>query len=150
MLVIYTVRGCEKVANAISQGAADIETLVTHDPMQVASEYAAICISKNLLGGEAKEVENRLHSKKTYIVGIGFNFEQMRHLAERLKTKNAAVENTLCLKRKNVLPISAEVSEVEMERARAFGERIARTITKMRPFVENEKNRIPRYYKQGF
>ncbi len=147
MIAIYAAKGCEKIAAAIAEGANGIETKITTNPAELTGDKNVVCLSKNLLGGETKPIENNVSGKHVYIIGIGFSFENMRIASEALVKKGANVNNTLCLKRSSQFPFGSEVSETEIVRTKAFGERIASTITGTRNFQENEKNRIRNYSK---
>ena len=153
MITVYCAKHCEKIANAVANGANKTKTDVklaniTTDPLTFENTIA-LCLAKNPLGHEAKQLTKHLSGKTTYVIGAGFSFEDMRKLAEELKQCGAIVETTLCLKRNGILPIGADVGEVELVRAAAFGERISANITGTRQRPQNEKNRI-RNYQQPF
>ncbi|MFH1246917.1 MAG: hypothetical protein V1644_00920 [Candidatus Micrarchaeota archaeon] len=147
MLVIYIEKNCEKIANAIAEGASSIETKITSNPEELTGEKNAICLSKKPFGRETKAIEKQINGKTIFIIGAGFSFQDMRLASEQLQKNNAKIENTLCLKRVGLIPLGAEINETELVRAKAFGERIASTITGIRPKQENEKNRIRNYHK---
>ncbi|MDP3742157.1 MAG: hypothetical protein Q8R15_02470 [Candidatus Micrarchaeota archaeon] len=147
MIAIYAAKGCEKIAAAIAEGASVIETKITQNPVELTGDKNVVCLSKNLLGGETKPIEQYVNGKHVYIIGTGFSFEDMRLASDTLVKKGANVNNTLCLKRSSQFPFGGEVNETELVRTRAFGERIASTITGTRNFQENEKNRIKNYNK---
>lgn len=147
MIAIYAAKGCEKIAKGIAEGAASIETKIVTNPLELTGEKNAVCLSKSLFGGETKTIENSVSGKHIYIIGAGFSFEDMRLVSDAMAKKGAKVDNTLCLKRSSQLPFGGSVSETELARAKAFGERIAASITGVRAFQENEKNRIKNYSK---
>ncbi len=147
MIAIYAAKQCEKIAAAIAEGANGVETKITTNPAELTGEKNCLCLSKNLLGGETNPIASYISGKHIYIIGIGFSFEDMRVASDALVKKGANVNNTLCLKRSSQLPFGGEVNETELVRAKAFGERIASTITGTRNFQENEKNRIKNYSK---
>ncbi len=147
MLVIYAANGCEKIAAAIAEGAQAIEIKITTNPIEINSEKNVVCLSKKILGSETNPIGNYVNGKHVYIIGVGFSFEKMRAASEALTKKGATVNNTLCLKRSSQLPFGSEVSETELVRAKAFGERIASSVTGVRNLQENEKKRIRTYSK---
>lgn len=148
MLVIYAAKGCEKIAVAVAQGASAVETKTTQNAAELTGEKNVVCLAKKPLGGEVKNLQEYVADKTIYIIGAGYSFENMRKTTGELEKKGAKVENTLCLKRSSALPFGAEVGETELARAKAFGERIATSITGVRNLQENEKNRI-KNYQQG-
>lgn len=145
MLVIYAEKNCEKIAGILATGAQAVENKIVSKTNELTGEKNAICIAKQPLGGETKPLENYVNGKILYIIGVGFSFEHMRRTRETLEKKGAKVENTLCLKRLSALPFGADVGETELVRVKAFGERMAASITGVRNLQENEKNRIRNY-----
>ncbi len=146
MLTIYTDKHCEKIAQAIASGAKNAELKITKIPEF--TEQNVLCIAKKPFGNELKQIASKLIGT-VYVVGVGFSFNTMKKIAEELQRDqpNIKVEVTLCLKRKGALPFGGEVTEVELARASALGERIATTITGTRQRPQNEKNRIQNYNK---
>ncbi len=144
MLTIYTDEYCEKVARAIAE-ATGSNSQVTLNADELQGDYIVTCISKKPLGGEANAIENKIHEKIIWLVGVGFSFQQMHELAKKLEKQGATIQNTLCLKRKNFFPLGGEVGEIELARAKAFGERILTRITGTKIRQKNEKNRIKNY-----
>lgn len=147
MLTIFHTPECIEIAKAVASGAESIETKLTTNASEL-QILSVICIAKNILGGELKSITPHLSGKEIYLVGAGFSFKEMQKLTDELKKQNINVENTLCLKRApSLLPIGAKVTEVELSRAKAFGERIASRLTGIQNRPDNEKNRIKNYNK---
>ncbi len=146
MLTIYTDKHCEKVAQAIASGASNVEHKITKIPEF--TEQNVLCIAKKPFGNELKQIADKLIGA-VYVVGVGFSFDKMRKMIEELQKDQPSikVEVTLCLKRKGTLPLGGEVTEIELARVSALGERIATTITGTRQRPQNEKNRIQNYNK---
>ncbi|MFH0713494.1 MAG: hypothetical protein V1722_02845 [Candidatus Micrarchaeota archaeon] len=147
MLTIFHTQECIEIAKAVAAGAASVELKLTTNASELQT-LSVICIAKQVLGGELKTIAPQLHEKTIYLVGVGFSFQEMQKLIEELQKQNVNVENTLCLKRApSLLPIGAKVTEVELSRAKAFGERIASRLTGIQNRPDNEKNRIKNYNK---
>ena len=145
MLVIYAAKSCEKITTTIAQGAQAVQSKITQNAAELTGEKNAVCLVKSPFGGELKAIENQVAGKSIYLIGVGFSFNDMRKASDSLTKKGAKVENSLCLNRTSTLPFGAEVGETELVRLKAFGERIATSITGLRNVQENEKNRIKNY-----
>ncbi len=139
-MLILASKHCKKIAEAVSAGIKEVQSeLVT------TVDCAILCTSKHPLGREFDKLEKSAIGKNTYLIGAGFTVQEMEKAAENLQKKGANICKTLCLKRKSVLPYGGNVSEVELARAKAFGERIARKITGIKPLKNSKKNEISNY-----
>ena len=148
MLVIYSNKQCENVANEVVQGASAVQSKVIFNPDEInepSDETLVLCIEKKPLGRETAKIEPKIKGKKIYLIGVGFSFEDMRRKTAELTKNGVEIKNTLCVKKKGLPFFSNEVEEPELSRAKAFGERIASAMTGVRNLQENEKNRIKNY-----
>ena len=67
MLVIYSNKQCENVANEVVQGASAVQSKVIFNPDEInelRDETLVLCIEKKPLGRETAKIEPKIKGKK--------------------------------------------------------------------------------------
>jgi flavodoxin len=146
-------KAAEKVAEGLRQNGLDAVSSAlptAEDPQSF--DITLVGTGSGLLGlpAEAKAFINNNRWTGTTaatFVACGASGKKSASDAQTLlAAKGARVAGTICLRREGPFGLGP-VSEVELERARAFGERAANNLRGVRPRKAQEKARIPSYKK---